>query len=301
MGTIFDLSTIGTGSNQITFNDPTGTIYYRITDRYGINRQIRQFDIPLPEEMGVADFQTLMGRSDYILKGVMYPQDETTYDIGKKALRKIASLDIEQSDPSSDQGYVPYKFSDSDGYNKEVNLKVLYADIRENSRSGLKLPYILFCKVKFPVIQSQTAITANVGNATSTATGASGLPWLLPLGLGLTTYSSGGSINNPGDLPCYPSFVIFGPISVPRLTNTTTGGHIELNVNLPSSSDSLIISYDQDTTAITQGGVSVYGSLTSGSTLFKLKSGTNNLTLTGSTVGSGAFATISTFPIWPLS
>lgn len=59
--TIFDESTLGTSNNQITFNDDNGTIYYRLKNRVPQRREIREFDIPLQENTGIADFQTFIG------------------------------------------------------------------------------------------------------------------------------------------------------------------------------------------------------------------------------------------------
>lgn len=65
--TIFDESTLGTSNNQITFNDDNGTIYYRLKNRVPQRREIREFDIPLQENTGIADFQTFIGKTMFIL------------------------------------------------------------------------------------------------------------------------------------------------------------------------------------------------------------------------------------------
>lgn len=302
MGSVFDTSTLGTSNNEISFNDDSLDIYYRITDRYVMNRQVRQNDMPLPEQMGIADFQTLLGSSNYLIQGTMYPNDDSGYDQGKKALRKLASLEIEQADNDADEGYVPYKIAESDGFDKQIFMKVLYVDTRESSRNGLKLPFRLFCKIKSPVVLSQVAAQANLGSATATATGSSNLPWALPKAIGLTSYSSSGTITNSGDIGTYPTITVFGPVTSPRITNSTTGEYIELtSINLPTGTDTLSINYDQDSISITQAGVSVLNRLTSGSTLFKIRPGANTLALTGATVGTGAYATVSAFHAWPLS
>lgn len=298
--TIFDTSTLGTSNNYITFNDDNGAIYYRLKNRVPQRREMREFDIPNQENSGISDFQTFIGKTMYILEGTMYPDDEDAFAQGRRALRKLASQVIEQDDNDSDLGYVPYKWTEDAP--KQLMMKVLYVDLPENSRQGIKQPFRLLCKVKYPVITSQTPSTANIGSASAVvATGTSVLPFTLPVVLGATTYSSNGSIVNTGDLPNYPSFVIYGPISNPKITNSTTGEYIEVTTNLASSSNILTINYDQDSFAIDNDGNSVIGSLTSGSTMFKIEPGTNDLTLTGASVGSGAYATVSVNSAWPLS
>lgn len=298
---IFDPSRIGTDDNIIYFNEDGTDPYYRLKSRLPERRQIREFDAPLPEGSGVADFQTLIGKTYYILQGTMYPNDEITFDEGKKALRKLASLEVGQADAGSDQGYVPYKWYEADDINKQLWVKVEYVDIPEKTRSGLKLDFKLYCKIKYPVIFAQDNTSAIIGDSNATASGTSYLPWVLPMIIGKSSYTSNGSVYNAGDLETYPSITINGPINRPKLTNTTSGEYIEVDVNLATTGDSLIIIYDQDTVSIAQAGISKFNKLTSGSTLFKIKPGTNDFTLTGSTVGSGAYASLSFNAAWPLS
>lgn len=297
--TIFDTSTLGTSNNQITFNDDNGTIYYRLKNRVPQRREIREYDIPLQENTGIADFQTFIGKTMYILEGTMYPDDEDAFAEGRQALRKLASMDIEQNDNDSDQGYVPYKWTDTS--DKQLFMKVMYVDLPENSKQGIKQPFRLLCKLKYPVILSQSSNAGTIGSSTATTTGSFVLPEVLPSVIGATTYSSNGSVENQGDWPSYPSFTVYGPINYPKITNTTTGEYIEISQNLSSGSDVLTINYDQDSYAIELNGNSVIGSLTSGSTLFKIQPGINNLTLSGSSVGSGAYASASVYSAWPLS
>lgn len=299
---IYRPSTLGTSNNQITFNEIGVYPYYRMTSRQPTRREIVEFDIKLPEGTGDADYQTFIGKTYLVLSGTMYPKDEATYDSGRRSLRKLASLDIQQSDADSDQGYVPYEWTESDGFDKQLFVKVMYVDLPESSRNGLKQPYRILCKIKYPVIFSQSTTTATIGSSSASVSGGIGYPFHYPVAYGASTYSSSGSITNQGDLEAWPqSIVINGPINVPRLTNSTTGEYIEVNVNLATVSDSLVITYDQDTLSVTQAGTSVLNQLTTGSTLFKLPTGINNFTLSGSSMGTGAYATISMQHAWPLS
>lgn len=299
---IYEISQLGTASNFIQFNNDAATPYYRLLRRTPTRRELEEFDIKLPEQTGDADFQTFIGKTYLMLDGVMYPDDDAGFDNGRKALRKLASLDVEQADANSDMGYVPYQWPEHDGYNKQIFLKVLNVDMPETTRSSGKQPFRLLCKIKYPVIFGQSAITTVIGSATATVTGGIGYPFSYPVAYGANTYSSNGAITNPGDLKIFPSgIVVNGPVNVPRVTNSTTGQYIEVNVNLATTGDSIIIAYDQDSTVITQAGTSVLNQLTSGSTFFKLTTGINNLTLTGASIGTGANATVSMLPAWPLS
>jgi hypothetical protein len=296
--TIFDESTLGTSNNKITFNRD-GAIYYRLKSRLPQRREVREFDIPLQENTGVADFKTFIGKTMFVLEGVMYPDDEDSLAKGRYALKSIASPQISQDDADSDQGYVPYTWTDDTP--KQLFVKVLYVDLPESSRGGIKQPFKLWCKLKYPVIFSQSPNSTTIGSSTATITGGSFLPFTLPEVLGASTYSSNGSIRNDGTIGSYPTITVYGPINRPKVTNVTTGEYLEFDVNLNSTSNVLRINYDQDSLTAEVDGNSVINKQTSGSTYFKLIPGINNLKLSGSTMGSGTYATVSAYSTWPLS
>src|SRR5215469_4204922 len=96
---IYALATLGQPDNQISFNDFTLDPVYRAQSRAPRKYQIRESDVPIPFESGVADFETLIGETIYTITGTMYPSQEMTYDTGLSALRRVSDLDVEQSDP----------------------------------------------------------------------------------------------------------------------------------------------------------------------------------------------------------
>lgn len=300
---IYDTSTLGTANNQITFNDYNSYPIYRVMSRTPQQRQIRDLDIPVPFESGISDFETLIGRMAYIIEGKMYPSGEADYSTGLAALRKLASLDVQQDDALSDNGYVPYVYSENGTDNRQIFLKVLYVDAREDTRQGLIQPFRLICKVKDPTIFEGTLRTANTGEAYfGTASGSAVYPFTYPVVYGATTASVSVDANNIGTIPVYPvSINIHGPINSPRITNTTTGEYIEVAVNLGSADNELVIAYDKDSLSVLLDGVSVLNQVTANSTFFKIRPGSNILQLSGSSTGDDAFATVSFYSGWPLS
>lgn len=301
---IYDISTLGTTANNITFNDfdyvyNTGVLF-RVQKRTPNRREIREFDIAIPETNGVADYQTFIGKSYFVIEGTMYPDDETFFDLGREKLRRVSSLILEQADGNADHGYVPYTWDQTNGQ-RQLFVKVLYVDIPESSSIGIVQPFRILCKVKRPVIYSSAPQSEVIGvTSPPTSTGNSGLSFALPVLLGANIYTYSGTLTNSGDLPTYPSFVITGAANRPKITNNSTGEFIEIDVNL-SSSDSLAITYDEDDVIITVGGNSVYNKLVYGSTLFKIKPGTVSFSFSGSSVSPGASATASFYSAWPLS
>lgn len=315
---IYDQSTLGTATNSITFNDLLSDPYYRIKTRQPSRREIREFDIPLPEGTGDADWQSYIGKTYLTIDGVMYPNTEASFHEGREQLRKLASLEVEQADSGSDFGYVPYQWGENVG--KQIFVKVMYVDMAESTRLGLKQPFRLICKIKYPTIFSLlpknillgvsgiyqlggVQIPAHVDmSIPSTTSGSSSiLPFTLSTILGAQLSSGTNVAVNNGDIATYPSIVIYGPISKPKILNQRTGEYIELDINLPSASDSAVLNYDQDSLSLTAGGSSVYGNLVSGSKLFKLVPGDNQLIFSGASMGTDAHATVNFFDAWPLS
>jgi len=298
---IYDQSTLGTATNQIQFNGTSFPIF-RVVSRQPQRRQIRELDIPVPFENGISDFETLIGQTAYIIEGVMYPGGESEYDAGLRRLRKLASLEIQQDDILSDDGYVPYVFEEFND-SKQIFLKVLYVDIPENTRKGLVQPFRLVCKIKDPTIYGSTLKQASTGEAAfGVAAGTAVHAFSYPIIYGASTASVSVDANNVGDLPTYPvGITINGPVNSPKITNTTTGEFIQANVNLASASNQLIIAYDKDSLSVELDGVSVLNQVTTASRFFKIEPGSNIFQLTGSSISDDAQAIISFRDAWSLS
>lgn len=298
---IYDSSTLGTTANQIQFNGTTFPIF-RVQTRQPQRRQIRELDLPVPFESGISDFETLIGQTAYVIEGTMYPGGESEYDDGLRRLRKLASLEIQQDDALSDGGYVPYVFSESIR-DKQIFLKVLYVDIPESTRKGLVQPFRLICKIKDPTIYGATQKQANTSEAAfGVASGTAVHAFSYPIIYGASTSSVSVDANNVGDLPIYPTGIsIYGPVNSPKITNTTTGEYIQVNVNLGTSSNVLVIQYDKDSLSVELDGVSVLNQVTASSTYFKIPPGSNIFSLTGSSISDDAYAVVSFYDGWALS
>lgn len=299
---IYELSYLGTTANRLTFNDYTEFPIYRVQSRRPQQRDIRELDIPIPFESGISDFETLEGKSFYVIEGTMYPSGEGDYDSGLSSIRRVASLEIAQDDNLANDGYVPYIFTEF-SQTKQIFMKVLYADIPETTRKGLVQPFRLICKVKDPTIHGGTLKTASTqGSDPTLASGTAIYPFEYPIVYGASTYSVTSAATNEGDLPAYPaSITVRGPVNSPVITNETTGEFIQVNTNLATTSNFLVISYDKDSLSVEKDGISVQNDVTTDSTYFKLQPGANEITLTGSSVGSGAYVALNYYDAWPLS
>lgn len=294
-------SSLGTDTNQIAFNNHTASPVYRIQTRQPQRRSIRELDIPIPFESGISDFETLIGQTVYVIEGTMYPGSEYEHDAGLAKLRKIASLELQQEDILSDDGYVPYQWAEFSG-DKILYVKVLYVQIIESTRQGLVQPFRLICKVKDPTIFGSELKTASTGRATpSTSTGTALYSFAYPIIYGASTYSVTSDASNLGDLPSYPIAInVTGPVNTPKITNLTTGEYIQVAINL-GTGEVLAIAYDKDSLVVTKQGVSCLNQVSSDSTYFKLQPGSNPIQLTGSSISDGAVCTVTFRDAYPLS
>lgn len=299
---VYDSSTLGTPNNQIVFNDYSSLPIFRVVSRAPQARDIRDMDIPIPFESGITDFNTLEGKSAYILAGIMYPGSEEDFDNGIASLRKLASLDIEQSDNDANNGYVPYVWQEATR-NKQVFLKVLYVDVPESTRQGLVQPFRLVCKVADPTIFGADILTATTqGTDPTTLGGMAKFPFKFPIEFGASTYSVTSTATNNGDLDGFPIWIkVYGPVNSPKIANTTTGEYIQINTNIADGSV-LTIKYDKSSLSADVDGVSVLSKAVADTTWFKLQPGGNQIELSGSSVGSGAYVEVRYYSgYWPLS
>jgi len=301
---IYSRATLGVDDNQIVFNDDTIDPYFRINARAPSRWQIRQQDLPVPFESGSSDFLTLIGDSAYILSGTMYPGSESSYDSGLATLRTVSSLDVEQSDPATDLGYVPYSWGDASGdLAKRVFMKPLYCQLAETTAQGFVQPFTIYSKVKDPTIYGGTDKTATTQQSSvSQTTGAAAFSVTFPVVFGATLLAVSATAQNNGTLASYPASIqVHGPVNNPVITNGATGESITVNCNLSSSSDVLTIIYDKDSFSIDLNGVSQIQNLANSSVLFKIQPGSNVISLTGSSVSNNAYAVVNYRDSWPLA
>lgn len=298
---IYETASLGYPDNQILFNRYDLDPIYRSLARLPQKYQIRQEDVPIPFESGVADFNTLIGQTIYLIEGVMYPASEASYDAGLNALRTVSSLDLEQQDPFqgatfSNNGYVPYMWGDASGnLQKQIFVKVLYVMAQENTRQGFVLPFTIYCKIKDPVIYGGTLELASTINGTPGATtGSAVYPFKYPIAFGATYYTVNATALNVGTVSTYPESIdVYGPVTSPKITNGATGQFLNVNVTLNSTTDHLQIQYATDYLSVTLNGTSVLNQVSNDSTWFKIIPGGNGISLSGTSISSGAYATVA--------
>lgn len=306
---IFTRSTLGYADNQVVFNDITTDPYYRVNTRAPQKYQIRQEDIPVPFESGVADFKTLVGDTMYVIQGTMYPRSETTYDTGLNALRDVSNLDLDDQDPFggalfTNDGYVPYMWGDSLGaLSKQMFVSPLYVMASESTRQGFVVPFTIYCKIKDPVIYGGTLKTASTANGSPIGSiGSAIFPFAFPMAFGATAYTVTADAENVGTVPVYPESIdVYGPITNPKITNGSTGEYIQVNAVLNSSTDHLQVQYGKDYLSVTLNGVNYLNQKSTDTTFFKIQPGGNTISITGSSIGTAAYVTVDWYDGYSLA
>src|SRR5262249_23579048 len=148
---------------------------------------------------------TLIGDAAYVIQGTMYPSNEANYDLGLMMLRSVASLDLEQADALSDDGYVPYIWQNAGSTEQQIFLKPLYCQLVETTRQGFVQPFTIYCKIIDPVIYGGTLKVASTGQANPVAgAGGSIYSFKYPVLYGSTVFTISADCNNIGTLPVYP-------------------------------------------------------------------------------------------------
>lgn len=239
----------------------------------------------------------------------MYPASENSYDTGLARLRDVSSLDLEQIDPFegslfSNDGYVPYIWGDGTGaLTKQLFLKPLYVMAAEDTRQGFVLPFTIYCKIKDPTIYGGTLKVASTINGTpGSTTGSAAYPFTYPVNFGATYYTVSATATNNGTVSTYPESIdVYGPVTNPKVTNGTTGEYLQVNCTLNSSTDHLQIQYGKDYLNIVVNGVNNMQNLQSGSTYFKIHPGGNGISLTGTSISAGSYATVAYYDGYSLA
>lgn len=137
-----------------------------------------------------------------------------------------------------------------------------------------------------PTLYAAGTISATVGVATPLG-GLSINPLVFPLNFGGGTEYNQITATNYGDLPCYPLATFTGPLTTPKLTNSSLSGlpAIQFNVAL-NAGDTLVVNFDPKypSAMYTAAGSSVAASrlytLSQGSQWWAVVPGVNNIQFT---------------------
>jgi phage-related protein len=173
----------------------------------------------------------------------------------------------------------------------------------ENTHQGFVLPFVIYCKVKDPTIYGGTLKTASTIDGTpGGTTGSAAYSFSYPIAFGATWYTVSATFTNSGTVATYPQSIdVYGPVTNPVITNGATGEFLKVTATLNSSSDHLQIQYGKDYLSVTLNGNNYLKNVSTDSTYFKLHPGGNGISLTGSSISSGSYATVTGYDGYSLA
>jgi len=301
---VYSNFTFGSSTNYLTFN-LAGDYTVKAKRRLASNRDVRHFDQNVPFDMGITDYETLIGKTLYLIEGVLYAKNEGFLFSGLEKIRKVFNPRIAQDDAESDNGYLPLKWTEG-STSKMLYMKPLYVDIPETRRSARKPTFKAIFKIKYPVITSQASHTTSFTPVT-TGTGGIAIPstglaiTAVGIQIGTSTGTGSGTLTNSGDYPAWPTITFTGITTNPRITNSTTGEYIQLNYAL-ASSETATITYDNDSLSIVKNdGTNLMQYVDSSTDFFTIQPGLNQLSFTASNMGAGSDCSVAIYDSWPLS
>ena len=129
------------------------------------------------------------------------------------------------------------KINKSNGVNTQVEIKGVDIDADADARDPITAKFRIEMEAEYPFLQSQTLQTV-----TGMVFSGGGMPVPMPVPMDM---SAGGAnefyATNNGNAEAYPVFKFYGPLTSPSLTNFTTGKTLNINYNLSSPSDIMIV------------------------------------------------------------
>lgn len=164
----------------------------------------------------------------------------------------------------------------------------------------LDIPYANPSSSRFSIdfLATREAIEAYAATTTAVVTRTGGgfvLPALFPVTFG-ASIGGDATVVNAGDAPAYPVVTLAGPLTNPRLENTTTGRHISLTLTI-GAGETVVI--DMRNRTIVQGGVTNrMDRKSSDSKFWWLNPGNNTVRLTTTISGEAGTASIEYRSSW---
>jgi hypothetical protein len=301
---IISTFTYGSSTNFVTFNDESADYVIKASRRTATRRDLRDFDMPIPDEAGITDFQTLIGKTHYMIEGRVYSETDEGRYTGIDKLRSVFNPMVAQEDAESDYGYLPMKWTENEA--RQLMMKPLYVDIDESRKSAFKPTFRALMKIKYPVITTQASVQTNFaptsyGTSDGVEIPAAGLS--IPstgISMGQNSGATGsGLLVNRGNYPAWPVIKFTGPVTNPLISDGTN--YIQVNTSIDEGEEINVL-YDQDTLEILKSdGTNLTQYLDSGSTLFKVMPGSTQFTFSAQTMNSPADCQITIFSTWALS
>jgi hypothetical protein len=207
-------------------------------------------------------------------------------DVDHLAMRKaISALVPPTRDANSLLQPVPLRFVDDDGGDYTIQV-VINGLVMPRSRTNSS-------EYQFDLIAADYAIsgtTEHLETISVETVGGFSIPFSIPFSF---TGGTGGAktIVNAGDATAYPIITLAGPLTNPRITNSTVGRFLQLNLTINTGSSVVI---DMRNKTIVQGGTTNrINAMTSTSKWWWIDPGANTIALSSSIASEAGTATVT--------
>lgn len=281
--------------NAITFRPFVRTSGYVAEMVSGDQVGIRDTITSIPGADGVERYKSFYRDRLIEIRGFVMGTSESNLYTLINALE--SAFDIHNLEALFEDGFAPLEFTDPGQNAGRYYCKPIKQTLRvDDKKTGYARGFSILLEAKDP-----KKYMADVNTFTIVPTisgGSSALPAAVPFAVGGTNLSGSTTINNTGQFGLLPkSIVINGPVSAPKIENTTTGQTLEFTTDLVLvAGEQLVITPSLGTcmkVAANGSQESVIEYLTSTSKFWTLDSGNNNINFSGATMNTGCQAQIT--------
>jgi hypothetical protein len=152
-----------------------------------------------------------------------------------------------------EDGGKTFKINKANGVNIQIEVKAITVAGDISANDPLMSNMLVELEAEYPYLQSQTEQSTDINIFNG---GGMSIPMSIPMSMGV-----GGAneviLTNGGNAAAYPTFIFYGPLQNPSLTNLTTGKTFSLAYNLTDSSQYIVVDTFNRTVMLYSGGVNV--------------------------------------------
>ena len=268
---------------------------YDVTDIRGLGMpSVRSNDIPRLDQIGtITSRRELMNARSINLRVIVYGDPGDTLDSRVTALKKVIQ-------PNDSPGKLKFRFpigvGTSDTANDDRFITVYPRRITQQilaSNSAGRIPMFIGFEAPDPRISGAEQNSESITLATFTG----GATFNATFNLSFGTGSSGTVVlNNAGNFNANPVVRFNGPLTDPKLTNSTAGSYVELAGLTLASGEYVDVDF-RERSILKGGSTSVYNTLTNTSTWWTLAPGDNNLVFSAASSASTT-CTVTYYDTW---
>lgn len=268
---------------------------YDITDLRGFGiPPVRANDIPRLDQIGsITSRKELMNARSINMRVIVYGDPGDTLDARVTALKKVIQ-------PNDLTGKLKFRFpvgwGSSDTVNDDRFITVYVRKLTQQilaSNSAGRIPMFISFEAPDPRINGAEENSESIALSTFTGGATFNATFNLSFGTGV---SGTVTLNNAGNFKANPVVRFNGPLTDPKLTNSTASSYVELAGLTLGAGEYVDIDF-RERSILKGGSTSVYNKLTNTSTWWTLAPGDNNLVFSAAS-SSSTTCTVTYHDTW---